>query len=54
MSKHSCNQIRTLAAKKYGNYVHLDFQHVYQWNTPFPATPRLREVAGKIPCASFW
>jgi hypothetical protein len=43
-----------LLRKKYGNYVHLDFQHVYQWNTPFPDTPRLREVSGKIPCASFY
>ena len=40
--------------EKFGNYVYTDFQHVYNWNNIYPATPRLRAVAGQIPCASFY
>lgn len=54
-----CRQIvtekyETLIRKKFGNYVSLDFQHVYGWIDYRPDTPRLRAVSGIIPCASFY
>jgi len=39
---------------KYGNYVALNFDRVYQWSDYRPGTPRLRAVTGIIPCASFY
>lgn len=54
-----CKQIvkrnyEQLIREKFGDYVYLDFQHIYNWNDTYPATPRLRAIAGQVPCASFY
>jgi len=40
--------------EKFGRYVHLSFDVIYQWNDIHADTPRLRVVSGQIPCASFY
>jgi hypothetical protein len=39
---------------KFGPYVYLSFDLLYQWTDIYCDTPRLRAVTGQIPCASFY
>ena len=43
-----------LIRAKFGNYIHLNFQRLYEWDNLYPGTPRLRAVSGQVPCATFY
>lgn len=43
-----------LIRAKFGNYVQLNFDQLYQWGDFYPDTPRLRAVSGLVPCATFY